>query len=110
MHIDLLKTDPAIRQTFEVMFFKCEYTGEFGATLQQIVCKTHQIEERLLEAYTAAAEKGLLRAGLKPASLARDTYAFLLGVVRLCVGSDENNPLSQSIPGMLGEHIALRRR
>ncbi len=108
-HIDRVTNDPATRQTFEIMFFKCEYTGEFGETLRTMVCKTHGMEERLTAAYRAAASKGQLRLGTDPAALARDTYAFLVGIVRLSVGPGNLTSPETTIPVMIRDHIALRR-
>jgi TetR/AcrR family acrAB operon transcriptional repressor len=110
LHVERVITDRATRETFEIMIFKCEYTGEFGETLKKLACKAHSIEERLVKAYAAAQARGLLRPGADPVALARDTYAFLFGIIRLTVGPSELSSPYTAVPEMIRDHIALRRR
>jgi TetR/AcrR family acrAB operon transcriptional repressor len=110
LHVERVITDAVARQTFEIMFFKCEYTGEFGETLKALACKAHSIEERLVQTYRAAEALDQLRPGLDPVALARDTYAFLFGIMRLTVGPSELSSPYTAVPEMIRDHIALRRR
>ena len=108
-YVERLESDLTTRQTFEVLINKCEYTGELGDALKCVMRRSHDLSERLRVAYQKAAEKGGLRASLDPDAMARDTYAFLFGLVRLWIVDREDNEFRTAARDMIRTHIALRR-
>jgi TetR/AcrR family transcriptional regulator, acrAB operon repressor len=110
-HIDRLETEPAMRQTFEVLMNKCEYVGEFGQLLQCALEQSRDKHKHLEQAYARAIECGSMRPIINAEAAARDTHAFMHGVMWLWIGrsaTEENifRPLTRQ---MLRDHMKLRR-
>ncbi|MFT4174991.1 MAG: TetR family transcriptional regulator [Rhodocyclaceae bacterium] len=110
-HIDRLETEPAMRQTFEVLMNKCEYVGEFGQLLQCAFEHSRDKLEHLEVAYAKAIEFGSMRTSVTPKAAANDTHAFMHGVVRLWIGKSatEENTFRPLCRQMVRDHIKLRR-
>jgi TetR/AcrR family acrAB operon transcriptional repressor len=109
-NIDLLESDPATRETFEVMITKCEYVGEFGAVLRCAIDRSKAAARNsLVAAYQRAHDCGAMRPSLDPVAMANDTYAFRLGLIKQWIGCGADNGFRAIAQQMIHAHIALRR-
>lgn len=104
----LLREDRAAREVFEIMRFRCEYVAEFAAVLQTMLSSQDKYRARLEAAYRRAADKGLLRAGLDPALLAKDTQVFTCGLIDRCLAVP-GGEVERAAPALIAAHIAMRR-
>lgn len=108
--IDVLATQPATRQTHQILTFRCEYVDEFAPVLERL----HQqrrvdVTDVLLRAYSKAKSLKQLRPGLTPASLAQDTQNFLAGLIYFFLANDGNPEQHAQARKMIRDHISLRR-
>ena len=104
-----LQHHPEVRQVFEIMASRCEYVDEF-ATVQIDVNKPamdflHKVEV----AYRRAGDRGVLRPGLEPQTMARDTWAFACGLFHQLLAGGHDEVWRQRVPAMIAAHVALRR-
>ena len=108
--LEALATQPATRQTHQILTFRCEYVDEFAPVLERL----HQqggddVAEVLFSAYSKAKSLGQLRSGLNPTVLAQDTQSFLTGLIYFFLASDGNPDHHLKARKMIRDHIGLRR-
>jgi len=99
-----------VREVFEIMISRCEYVDEFASVQDEVGRPAFEFLEKMERMYRCAADKGMLREGLDPVILARDTWAFTSGLLHLMLGCRKGSDLDQQIPGMIAAHMALRRK
>jgi len=99
-----------VREVFEIMISRCEYVDEFASVQEEVGRPAFEFLEKMERIYRRAADKGMLRDGLDPVILARDTWAFTSGLLHLMLGCQKGSDLDQQIPAMIAAHMALRRK
>ncbi len=106
----VLKEYPSVRQMFEIMVLRCEYVDEFADVQAEANRPTEDFLEKVEKVYKKAAAQGVLRAGLDPSALARDTFAFTKGLLNLVLGGKFSKKRENEIAEMISAHMALRRK
>ena len=99
-----------VREVFEIMISRCEYVDEFASVQEEVSRPALEFLQKIERIYRRAADKGMLREGLDPEAVARDTWAFTSGLLHLMVGCQKDSDLGQRIPQMISLHMAMRRR
>lgn len=99
-----------VREVFEIMISRCEYVDEFASVQDEVGRPAFEFLAKMECMYRRAADKGMLRDGLDPVILARDTWAFTSGLLHLMLGCQKGSDLDQQIPAMIAAHMALRSR
>jgi TetR/AcrR family acrAB operon transcriptional repressor len=94
-----------IRQTFEIMAFKCEYVAEFESELLDHRTKAGEIADMLTAAYAQARRAKLLRAGLTPRIAALDTLSFLMGLMRLWLLDQQSRIVRPAASRLIAAHV-----
>ena len=102
--------DPAARETFRIMGFKCEYVGELGRELHRQRNRCAELTGKLAQVYRRARRAGQLRAGLTPAPAASATCSFLIGLVRLWLMDRARGPVRGAADAIIKSHIDSYRR
>lgn len=102
--------DPAARETFRIMGFKCEYVGELGRELHRQRRRCAELTGKLAQVYRRARRTGQLRAGLTPAPAASATCSFLIGLVRLWLMDKARGPVRGAADAIIKSHIDSYRR
>ncbi|MEP7085257.1 MAG: TetR family transcriptional regulator [Betaproteobacteria bacterium] len=97
------------RQTFEIMAFKCEYVDEFEKELDEHRRKSAEIVEVLAKVYRRALRVGQLRPGIKPKLAAIETYAFMMGLMRLWLLDQSSLIVRPVVPALIAAHVNGRR-
>ena len=105
----LLETNVLVQQTFEIMSLRCEYVDEFASVLTEVNKPCFDLLAKLEILYSKAANKGLLRSGLSPQSLAYDTLSFVSGAFHNWLSAQAGDDLRQRVPEMICNHVSLRR-
>lgn len=106
---DTLTNCTEIRETFEIMSFRCEYVDEFAQVLQEVNKPCQDFLAKLKLAYQRARDLNTLRRGLEPDALALDSVSFVGGLFNNWLASQPGDELREKVPAMIRAHIALRR-
>ena len=102
--------DPAARETFRIMTFKCEYVGEFGRELDRQRNRCGELTGKLSRVYGRARRAGQLRPGLTPGGAASATCSFLIGLVRMWLMDRAGGPVRRGAGKIIRSHIDSYRR
>ena len=97
--------DPAARETFRIMTFKCEYVGELERELGRQRSRCADLYGKLAQVYRRAQRAGHLRRGLAPTSAALATCSFLIGLVRLWLMDRSRGPIRSAAHTIIKSHI-----
>lgn len=106
----VLEDSQVVREVFEIMILRCEYVDEFASVQEEVSRPAQEFLRKIESVYLRAADKGMLREGLDPLEMARDTWAFTSGILHLMLGCQINRGLDQQVPQMISTHMALRRK
>jgi TetR/AcrR family transcriptional regulator, acrAB operon repressor len=104
-----LESDPRAREVFQIMNSRCEYVAEFIPVLCRLHASCDDFGIKLEHVYRRAAERGLLRPGLDPALLARDSVAFVTGTIDRWLAEPGPAVVGEDIHSLVAQHVALRR-
>lgn len=104
-----MRDDPATRDTFQILTFKCEYVGDFAADMASQGERLDELARTLERAYRAAARRGQLRKGASPRLAALETCAFLLGTMRLWLLDAGGRLMRKEAPKVIRAHVAALR-
>jgi len=107
--VDAVANCAEIRQTFEIMAFKCEYVDEFEGELQGHCEKALEIAGSLTSVYRRARRLKQLRADLTPATAALETVAFLMGLMRLWLLDRQGSVIRPKAAALIRAHVNGRR-
>lgn len=108
--IDKLAQDPTTRQTHQILAFRCEYVDDFAPVLERLHRGGKgELNKVLVHSYRRAKQQGQTRPGVSPAALARDTVAFLGGLVYAWLAHDPDPAYHRQARQMIRDHVALRR-
>jgi TetR/AcrR family transcriptional regulator, acrAB operon repressor len=99
--INMLETDLATRQTFQIITFKCEYVGELQRELELQITRNREFMSKLTQAYRRAEHANQLRADLKPE---------LVGLLRLWLMDEDGTLVRNAAAALIGAHIGGCRR
>lgn len=99
-----------VREVFEIMISRCEYVDEFASVQEEVGRPAQEFLKKIEGVYQRAAEQGMLRAGLDPQAMARDTWAFTSGLLHLLLDCQKGSDLDRHVSQMIVTHMALRRR
>jgi TetR/AcrR family acrAB operon transcriptional repressor len=105
-----LREEPAARQTYEVMLWKCEFVGELAPVRTELMQAGAAFAAELRTLYGQAAQAGLTDPGLDPGLAALETFALYAGMVKLWLADTEGALLRPRVEAMIRQHVAQRRR
>jgi TetR/AcrR family acrAB operon transcriptional repressor len=108
--IDAMENNPSLRQTFEIMMWRCEYVDEFASVLFEVVRPRGDFLSILKTVYERAADRGFLRPNLDPEAMAYDTLSFTTGLIHnwlIALGAGRH---CSQVRESISNHVALRRR
>ena len=105
-----LETDPATRQTFQIMGFKCEYVDGLERELNLQSSRCAELQASLAAVYRRAERAGRMRKGLKPAPAALATCSFLIGLVRLWLMDRTGKRVRSKAKTIVKAHVDSLRR
>jgi TetR/AcrR family acrAB operon transcriptional repressor len=105
-----LREEPAARQTYEVMLWKCEFVDELAPVRTELMKAGEAFAAELRELYARAVAEGLTAPGLDPALAALETFALYAGMVKLWLADTGGEMLRPGVEAMIRQHVAMRRR
>ena len=104
-----LQACPEVRQIFEIMASRCEYVDEFATVQAEVNKPGLDFLDKVEVAYRRARERGVLRPGLEPRTVALDTWAFAGGLFHHLLAGCPDEAWRRRVPDMIAAHVALRR-
>jgi TetR/AcrR family transcriptional regulator, acrAB operon repressor len=107
--VEAVRNDPATRDTFQILTFKCEYVGNFEADIKRQAARLAELAGELERVYRAAARLGQLRKGIAPRLAALETCAFLMGTMRLWLLDADSVLIRKDAAKLMRAHIANLR-
>lgn len=107
--VDAVLHDRETRETYTILHARCEYVGELRCVLAQMNQTAQGIEDKLGDAYRRAATDGALRAGIVPELAARESYAFVTGLIRLLAVDPRYSGDPAGARTLIAHHMAQRR-
>ena len=105
-----LESDPATRETFQIMGFKCEYVGDLERELDLHNNRCTELYTKLTQVYRRAERARQLRPGLRPAAAALATCSFLIGLVRLWLMDRNGKMVRSKARAVVKAHLESQRR
>jgi TetR/AcrR family acrAB operon transcriptional repressor len=105
-----LETEPAARQTYEVMLWKCEYVAELSPVRTELMAAGQAFSEEVRQLYTQAREAGLTAPELDPGLAALETFCLYAGMVKLWLADNSGEVLRRRIEPMIRTHVSKHRR
>lgn len=107
--LDALETDRDTRRALDIIHYKCEYVDELAGELDTHRMRTAEFVAKLARAYRAARAAGTLRTGLEPALAARDSCAFVVGLVRIWLIDASGSLVKRRARDLIRAHVESRR-
>ncbi len=104
-----METDTRTKEMVSVMATKCEYVGEFEGVIHVLMQPERHFLHTLETFYQKAQEKNLLKEGMSPHFLARDTLIFVNGLVNH-LSFREGEEWQPFVEKLIAMHIDFRRK
>jgi TetR/AcrR family acrAB operon transcriptional repressor len=104
-----LREEPAARQTYEVMLWKCEFVDELAPVRTELMSAGAAFTEEVRRLYLQAAQEGLTAPDLDPTLAALETFCLYAGMVKLWLADPADGLIRARIEGMIGQHVRSRR-
>lgn len=104
-----MEQDECLRDTFEIMNFKCEYVDEFFEVHQKMMLGCSAIVKQFDEAYQAAAARKQLKAGLDPELCAWESFLFFSGLIRFWLADTDGQQIRFRANTLIRNHLLSRQ-
>lgn len=98
-----------LRDTLEIMEFKCEYIGTIGADVQQHLSEVDEFRAKLQRVYEEAQQRGQLRPGIPPRFAALDSMCFIMGLLRVWLLDEARHLVRDDSRALILAHVDERR-
>jgi len=108
--LDAVESDPRVRQTINVMQFRCEYVDELSQELATAARNQERLSRAFEAAYREARKAGELAPCLAPEAAAAETVMFLSGLLRLSLLHGEGGVLRKNARAAVKAHFAAKRK
>jgi TetR/AcrR family acrAB operon transcriptional repressor len=107
--VQTLDKDKVARSVLGIVHYKCEYVDEFAGELATQQLQAREFIAKLARAYRKAAAAGILAKGLEPDLAARETCAFLIGLIRMWLMDEGGALIRKRTEQLVRAHVAARR-
>lgn len=104
-----LENDRDTRRGLDIIHYKCEYVDELSGELETHRVRTAAFVAKLAQAYRRARAAGTLRAGLSAELAARDSCAFVIGLIRIWLIDTDGSLVRRQAPALIRAHVDAKR-
>lgn len=108
--IHRLQREPATRQTYEMMLWRCEFVAELAPVRTELMKAGADFTEEVRALYVQAALEGLTAPDLDPDLAALETFCLYAGMVKLWLADPADGLIRARIEAMIRQHVRGRRR
>lgn len=99
-----------LRQTVEILNYKCEFVGPMGQGLAQHIAELDECRDKLQRVYKDAEREGQLRRGLDPQLAAMESMCFIIGLLRVALIDEHGDLVRRDLHALIDAHVEGRRR
>jgi TetR/AcrR family acrAB operon transcriptional repressor len=98
-----------VRETYELMLWRCEYVGEFATVRDDLMASGRGFIDEVTALYGEARSAGLTDPRLDPAVASRETFCLYAGILKAWLAAPPQGIIRDKAEAMLRQHVALRR-
>ena len=107
--IKRLRDDEKVRETYEVMLWRCEYVGEFSTVRDDLMAAGRNFIGQVTQLYAEARAAGLTDPRLDPELASLETFCLYTGILKAWLAAPEDGPMRRRAEAMIRQHVTLRR-
>lgn len=104
-----LQTEDKVRETYEVMLWRCEYVGEFATIRDDLMASGQGFITEVTALYADAKTRGLVDPRLDPTLASLETFCLYAGILKAWLAAPATGLLRANTDAMIRQHVALRR-
>ena len=104
-----LREEAKVRETYEVMLWRCEYVGEFATVRDDLMASGRNFIDEVTALYAEAKAAGLTDSRLDPELASLETFCLYAGILKAWLAAPAEGLLRQRTEAMIRQHVALRR-
>jgi TetR/AcrR family acrAB operon transcriptional repressor len=104
-----LRDDEKVRETYEVMLWRCEYVGAFATVRDDLMASGRGFIDEVTVLYGEAKAAGLTDARLDPALASIETFCLYAGILKSWLAAPAEGPIRRQAEAMIRQHVELRR-
>ena len=104
-----LRDEDKVRETYEVMLWRCEYVGEFTSVRDDLMAAGRNFIDEVTALYGEAKEAGLTDPRLDPALASVETFCLYAGILKSWLAAPADGFIRTKAEAMIRQHVALRR-
>jgi TetR/AcrR family acrAB operon transcriptional repressor len=103
-----LRDDDKVRETYEVMLWRCEYVGEFSTVRDDLMSAGGNFIEEVTRLYAEAKAAGLTDPRLDPELASVETFCLYAGILKAWLAAPADGLMRRKVEAMIRQHVALR--
>ncbi|MEY4271876.1 MAG: hypothetical protein RJA95_887 [Verrucomicrobiota bacterium] len=104
-----LREEDKVRETYEVMLWRCEYVGEFATVRDDLMTSGRNFIDEITALYAEAKSAGLTDPRLEPALASLETFCLYAGILKAWLAAPAEGIIRDQAAAMIRQHVALRR-
>ena len=104
-----LRDEEKVRETYEVMLWRCEYVGEFATVRDDLMTSGRGFIEEVTVLYAAAKTAGLTDPRLDPELASVETFCLYAGILKAWLAAPADGLMRLQAEAMIRQHVLLRR-
>ena len=104
-----LRDEDKVRETYEVMLWRCEYVGEFATVRDDLMASGRGFIEEVTALYGEAKSAGLTDPRLDPELASLETFCLYAGILKAWLAAPAEGLMRRKTEAMIRQHVALRR-
>lgn len=104
-----LSEEDKVRETYEVMLWRCEYVGEFTTVRDDLMAAGQGFLDELTALYGEAKRGGATDPRLDPGLAALETFCLYAGILKAWLAAPAKGPIRERAAAMIRQHVELRR-
>ncbi len=104
-----LRDEDKVRETYEVMLWRCEYVGEFATIRDDLMASGRGFIDEVTALYGEAKAAGITDPRLDPELASLETFCLYAGILKAWLAAPADGLMRRKVEAMIRQHVALRR-
>ena len=107
--VNQVSDEDKVRETYEVMLWRCEYVGEFATVRDDLMASGRGFIDEVTALYAAAKTAGLTDPRLDPELASLETFCLYAGILKAWLAAPAEGLMRLKAEAMIRQHVLLRR-